>query len=222
MMSRLPLLGPATLLLLTLVALWWQDRATPRPPRDPAQWLQDPRGAAIAWERATVADPRRAAQRDFVFGHLHWQRAEQFSIVLAEADPPPAAFVRPLAETEAAQRAWEAAAEGFAEPQAGAPDPQAAAVAGRNAARAAARREELRAAQQRAHEQREQQPPPADPGEGATSAGDEEGDRTQVAAVRSELGPEQLAELDERLRQMEEEKRRARLATRPPSAGGDW
>lgn len=192
------------------------------PPRDPETWMRDPRGTEIAWQRAAVADARRIPQRDFVLGHLHWQRADQASAMLAEPQPPVAAFARPIVEVEAAWRSWTAAAEAerrWRRQQGRSSVDWLPAL--RNAERAWNRLQELRTAEEEARQRQEQSPPPP-PDPGAGTEGDEPGDETSVAATDRALTVEELRGLRDRLREQQEAKRTERLAQRATTPGGDW
>lgn len=189
------------------------------PPDDPEVWLRDPRGTEIAWEHSAVAEPRRIPQRDFVLGHLHWQRADQASVMLAEPEPPVAAYAQPIREVEAAWRSWTAAADAERPWRRLQGETSIEWMpARRNAQRAWDRLQELKAAEEQARERQEQPPPDS----GAGTEGGEPGEETTVAAVDRVLTAEELRGLLDRLREQQEAKRAARLADRPNHPGGDW
>ncbi len=203
-------------------ALLLLGRADNRLPEDPEVWLRDPRGTEIAWQQAAIANARRIPQRDFVLGHLHWQRADQASAMLAEPQPPVAAFAQPIREVEAAWRSWSAAADEEIRWRRQDGEPTVEWMpARRNAERAWDRLQQLRAAEEDARQRQQEQPPPP-PEPGAGTEGNEPGDETAVAAVDRELTAEELRGLRERLRAQQEAKRAARFAERSTSSGGDW
>lgn len=158
--------------------------------------------------------------RDFVEGHVAWQRALAAAKIAALAEAGVPEWDAAVNQARRALDAWKACAKALPEPDA----------AARNAERAFRLLQAFERERQKALDSRQTATPPPAPGDEGAAAPEEGGDPFAVedpgaTPTRSLLNPAEVAAIWEKLEEKEASKRAVRQAGRDrarPPGGRDW